>query len=151
MAFILFSPMGLIGLGERLLAPFRRYAEDVAAMAARAKPAAQPRAAAVPQDARTRRCSGDALLACRGVAKRFGGLVAVAGADLEVRARRLQALIGPNGAGKTTLFNVISGMYPPDAGEITLRGERVGRPRRPTAWSRAASPARSRSPTCSRA
>jgi ABC-type branched-subunit amino acid transport system ATPase component/ABC-type branched-subunit amino acid transport system permease subunit len=124
MAFILFSPMGLIGLGERLLAPFRRYAEDVAAMAARAKPVPNPE---LPRFLKTSNppVAGDVLLACQGVAKRFGGLVAVASADLEVHARRLQALIGPNGAGKTTLFNVISGMYPPDAGEIRLRGERV--------------------------
>jgi ABC-type branched-subunit amino acid transport system ATPase component/ABC-type branched-subunit amino acid transport system permease subunit len=124
MGFILFSPMGLIGLGERLLAPFRRYAEDVAAMAARARPAPNPE---LPPFLKTSNppVGGDVLLACRGVAKRFGGLVAVADADLEVHARRLQALIGPNGAGKTTLFNVVSGMYPPDAGEIRLRGERV--------------------------
>jgi branched-chain amino acid transport system ATP-binding protein len=124
MAFILFSPMGLIGLGERLLAPFRRYAEDVAAMAARARPVPNPE---LPSFLKTSNppAAGDVALACRGVGKRFGGLVAVADADLEVRARRLQALIGPNGAGKTTLFNVISGMYPPDAGEIRLRDERV--------------------------
>ena len=131
MAFILFSPMGLIGLGERLLAPFRRYAEDVAAMAARAKPAPNPE---LPSFLRTANppVTGEALLTCQGVGKRFGGLAAVAAVDLEVRARRLQALIGPNGAGKTTLFNVISGMYPPDAGEIRLRGERVdGLARRP--------------------
>ena len=125
MAFILFSPMGLIGLGERLLAPFRRQAEEVAAMASRAKPLPNPE---LPPFLTTTNSpvQNDVVLACRNVAKRFGGLVAVAGADLEVRARRLQALIGPNGAGKTTLFNVISGMYPPDAGEITLQGEQVG-------------------------
>ncbi|HYZ26380.1 MAG TPA: ATP-binding cassette domain-containing protein, partial [Geminicoccaceae bacterium] len=125
MAFILFSPMGLIGLGERLLAPFRRQAEDLAAMASRAKPLPNPE---LPPFLKTANppVQNDVVLACRNVAKRFGGLVAVAGADLEVRARRLQALIGPNGAGKTTLFNVISGMYPPDAGAITLQGEHVG-------------------------
>jgi branched-chain amino acid transport system ATP-binding protein len=125
MAFILFSPMGLIGLGERLLAPFRRQAEDVAAMASRAKPLPNPE---LPPFLKTANppVQNDVVLACRNVAKRFGGLAAVAGADLEVRARRLQALIGPNGAGKTTLFNVISGMYPPDAGEITLQGGQVG-------------------------
>jgi branched-chain amino acid transport system ATP-binding protein len=124
MAFILFSPMGLIGLGERLLAPFRRYAEDVAAMAARAKPMPNPE---LPPFLKTSNppVAGEVLLACQGVAKRFGGLVAIADADLEVHARRLRALIGPNGAGKTTLFNVISGLYAPDAGEIRLRGERV--------------------------
>jgi len=125
MAFILFSPMGLIGLGERLLAPFRRQAEDLAAMASRAKPLPNPE---LPPFLKTANppVQNDVVLACRNVAKRFGGLVAVAGADLEVRARRLQALIGPNGAGKTTLFNVISGMYPPDVGAITLQGEQVG-------------------------
>jgi branched-chain amino acid transport system ATP-binding protein len=124
MAFILFSPMGLIGLGERLLAPFRRYAEDVAAMAARAKPMPNPE---LPPFLKTSNppVAGDVLLACRRVSKRFGGLVAIADADLQVQARRLQALIGPNGAGKTTLFNIISGLYPPDGGEIRLRHERV--------------------------
>jgi branched-chain amino acid transport system ATP-binding protein len=124
MAFILFSPMGLIGLGERLLAPFRRYAEDVAAMAARAKPVPNPE---LPSFLKTSNppVSGDMLLDCQGVGKRFGGLAAVADADLEVHAHRLQALIGPNGAGKTTLFNVISGMFPPDTGEIRLHGQRV--------------------------
>ena len=93
-------------------------------MAARVKPAPNPE---LPPFLKSRNppAGGDVLLACRDVGKRFGGLVAVASADLEVHARRLQALIGPNGAGKTTLFNVISGMYPPDAGEIMLRGERV--------------------------
>src|SRR5690606_4564468 len=96
----------------------------IAAMAARARPVPDPvlppflKAANPP-------AGGHVALACHGVAKRFGGLVAVANADLEVRARGLQALIGPNGAGKTTLFNVISGMYPPDAGEIRLGDERV--------------------------
>ena len=125
MAFILFSPLGLIGLGERLLAPFRRSAEDLAAMAARAKPLPNP---APPPflESSNPLAPGDALLVCRDVGKRFGGLVAIASADLEIHARRLHALIGPNGAGKTTLFNVVSGMYPPDAGEIMLQGERVG-------------------------
>ncbi len=124
MAFILFSPMGLIGLGERLLAPFRRYAEDLAAMAARAKPLPNPELPPFLKRSNPP-APGEALLVCRDVAKRFGGLVAIASADLEVQARRLQALIGPNGAGKTTLFNVVSGMYPPDAGAIMLQGERV--------------------------
>ena len=42
------------------------------------------------------------------------------GVDLTLLDRRLHALIGPNGAGKTTLFNVVSGMYPPDAGNLVL-------------------------------
>ncbi|MGH6912737.1 MAG: ABC transporter permease subunit, partial [Geminicoccales bacterium] len=124
MAFILFSPMGLIGLGERLLAPFRRQAEEIAAMAARARPEPSPK---VPAFLRQGTADGaaPALLECRAVEKRFGGLRAVAAIDLAVMPERLQALIGPNGAGKTTLFNVISGLYPPDGGAILLRGARV--------------------------
>ena len=124
MAFILFSPMGLTGLGARLLAPFRREAEEIAAMAARARPEPRPE---VPPFLRSEGTDGaaQALLECRAVDKRFGGLRAVADATLAVMSPRLQALIGPNGAGKTTLFNVISGLYPPDSGQILLRGERV--------------------------
>jgi branched-chain amino acid transport system ATP-binding protein len=124
MAFILFSPMGLIGLGERLLAPFRRYAEDLAAMAARATPEPHPDLPAFLKGGNPP-AAGEVVLECRGVGKHFGGLTAVTDADLAAHARRLQALIGPNGAGKTTLFNVISGLYPPDAGTLTLRGERI--------------------------
>jgi len=62
------------------------------------------------------------LLAARGLRKAFGGLVAVAGVDLEVRAGEILSVIGPNGAGKTTLFNLLSGVYRPDAGSILYRG-----------------------------
>ncbi|MGO8997616.1 MAG: ABC transporter ATP-binding protein [Polyangiaceae bacterium] len=53
-----------------------------------------------------------------GVAKSFGGLRAVSDVSLAVRARSIFGLIGPNGAGKTTLFNLITGVYPSDAGTI---------------------------------
>jgi len=62
------------------------------------------------------------LLEVRGVTKRFGGLVAVDGIDLNVERREIVGLIGPNGAGKTTLFNVITGIYPPDEGSIKFDG-----------------------------
>src|SRR5262249_19669216 len=52
--------------------------------------------------------------------KRFGGIHAVDGIDLAVKDRTLHALIGPNGAGKTTAFNLLSGLFPPDAGQIEL-------------------------------
>jgi ABC-type branched-subunit amino acid transport system ATPase component len=59
-----------------------------------------------------------AILQVRDLAKRFGGLTAVAGLSFEVRRGEILGLIGPNGAGKSTTFNLIAGMYPPDAGEV---------------------------------
>ena len=122
MGFILFSPMGLIGLGGRLLAPLRRGRETAAAMAARVTP--EP-GQEVPAFLRRPDAGGGALLECRGVSKRFGEFTAVDGVDLTLLDRRLHALIGPNGAGKTTLFNVVSGMYPPDGGQLLLDGQRL--------------------------
>src|SRR5262249_59406328 len=70
---------------------------------------------------------GDAmsLLAAHGLAKRFGGLQAVAGLDLEVGRGEMLGLIGPNGAGKTTVFNLLSGFLTPDAGDIVLDGRSI--------------------------
>jgi len=53
----------------------------------------------------------------------FGGLAAVKDVSLALHAGELVGLIGPNGAGKTTLFNLVSGVYKPDAGDIVFRGE----------------------------
>ena len=58
------------------------------------------------------------MLEVRGLAKRFGGVVAVDGVSLSVGAREVHALIGPNGAGKTTLVALVSGALRADAGEI---------------------------------
>ena len=60
-----------------------------------------------------------------GVSRAFGGLQAVDGVALTVRAGERRALIGPNGAGKTTLFNLISGVMPLSAGRIALFGRDV--------------------------
>ena len=63
------------------------------------------------------------LLQCRDVAKRFGGLQALAGVTLDVRRGEILALVGPNGSGKSTLINMISGHYPLSGGEILLDGQ----------------------------
>lgn len=63
-----------------------------------------------------------AMLLARKVTKRFGGLVAVNGVDLDLEAGSIASIIGPNGAGKTTLFNVFTGIYPPDEGIVTFEG-----------------------------
>jgi len=52
----------------------------------------------------------------------FGGLAALSGLGFEVRDREIFALIGPNGAGKSTVFNVITGLYRPSRGRVTLEG-----------------------------
>src|SRR5690606_27906750 len=58
------------------------------------------------------------MLEVSGLTKRFGGLLAVSDATLQVPRGRIAALIGPNGAGKTTLFAMIAGFVAPDAGSV---------------------------------
>jgi branched-chain amino acid transport system ATP-binding protein len=68
-------------------------------------------------------------LQLRGLRKTFSGLVAIADLDLEVAEGEILSIIGPNGAGKTTLFNLITGLYAPDGGELLLHGDSiVGQP-----------------------
>jgi branched-chain amino acid transport system ATP-binding protein len=62
-----------------------------------------------------------ALFEARAVTKRFGGLTAVHRVDFALESG-IASIIGPNGAGKTTLFNVFTGLYAPDEGEVTFRG-----------------------------
>ncbi len=65
------------------------------------------------------------LLELVGVDKSFGGLNVIHSLDLAVEEGEIVSVIGPNGAGKTTLFNVITGVYRPDAGEILLDGKSI--------------------------
>ena len=65
------------------------------------------------------------ILKVRNLRKRFGGLVAVAGLDFDLRAGEILGLIGPNGAGKTTTFNIIAGTYDADEGEVRFAGESI--------------------------
>ena len=71
--------------------------------------------------------SAGPLLELDGVTRRFGGLTAVQGVSFHVVEREIVGLIGPNGAGKTTLFNVITGVYRPQEGQVRVRGERIDR------------------------
>lgn len=64
-------------------------------------------------------------LIVREVKKSFGGVLACNGPSLEASTGMIHAIIGPNGAGKTTLINLISGVYPPDAGQVLLNGEDI--------------------------
>jgi len=63
-----------------------------------------------------------ALLEIHDLKKTFGGLKAIEGLDLHVDEGEIVSIIGPNGAGKTTLFNVVSGLFPVDEGEILFDG-----------------------------
>ncbi|MFQ6022622.1 MAG: ABC transporter ATP-binding protein [Acidiferrobacterales bacterium] len=65
------------------------------------------------------------LLVSRDLTKRFGGLVAVDTLNLEARRNEILGLIGPNGSGKTTFFNVMTGIYPTDEGQITFDGNDI--------------------------
>jgi ABC-2 type transport system ATP-binding protein len=67
---------------------------------------------------------------CRGLQKRYGDVVAVAGIDLEVRAGECFGLLGPNGAGKTTTVEILEGLLDADGGEVEILGLRWGRDER---------------------
>jgi ABC-type sugar transport system ATPase subunit len=67
----------------------------------------------------------DPVLELRGIAKRFGGVTALDGVGLAFRPGEVHALVGENGAGKSTLIKIVSGVHPPDAGEVLLDGRPV--------------------------
>lgn len=64
----------------------------------------------------------DTLLEARGVGKRFGGVQALKDVSITIRKGEVYGLIGPNGAGKTTFFNVLTGLYPRDGGQVLFNG-----------------------------
>jgi branched-chain amino acid transport system ATP-binding protein len=63
------------------------------------------------------------LLELQSVSKSFGGLRVIEELDLHVDEGEIVSVIGPNGAGKTTLFNIVTGLYRPDEGDILFQGE----------------------------
>jgi ABC-2 type transport system ATP-binding protein len=68
----------------------------------------------------------NAAISCSGLKKHYGDVKAVDGLDLEVRAGECFGMLGPNGAGKTTTIEILEGLTPPDAGEVTILGRRWG-------------------------
>src|ERR1041384_4304929 len=101
--FIVFSPTGLVGVAERVLSPFRKRAVEAAAMAGRAITQDAPLPAALAD----RQSPDGPVLIARELAKSFGGIHAVANAEIIVQPKTLHALIGPNGAGKTDRKSVV--------------------------------------------
>jgi len=69
--------------------------------------------------------TSEPLLEVRSLTKRFGGVVALDHVDLAVEEGRIKGLIGPNGAGKSTLFNVVTGVFAADTGEMRFCGRRI--------------------------
>jgi branched-chain amino acid transport system ATP-binding protein/sulfate-transporting ATPase len=69
--------------------------------------------------------SAPPLLRASGLARRFGGVVALEDLDLEVRRGEILGLIGPNGSGKTTFFNAVTGIYPASAGRVEFDGRDI--------------------------
>jgi ABC-2 type transport system ATP-binding protein len=67
----------------------------------------------------------ETVLAIRGLVKRFGDTIAVAGIDLSVDAGSFYGIVGPNGAGKTTTLSMVTGLLRPDAGTVTVHGVNV--------------------------
>ena len=119
-AFIVFSPTGLVGLYERLTARWRKVVDGDAAMSARLAGTV-----ALPAFLRPPPVGDAVVLEAQGLVKQFGGIQAVRDMSLRVRDRTLHALIGPNGAGKTTAFNLISGLFTPDQGTVRLAGQAI--------------------------
>ena len=91
------------------------------------------------------------VLELEGVSLSFGGLKVVDRLDIDVEEGSIVSVIGPNGAGKTTLFNLITGIYDPDEGDIRLDGRSIAglQPHRsPPVASRARSRRSASSSTC---
>jgi len=110
-AFVMFSPNGIVGVFQRLFGLARRDPMGAGVTT----PSAGAPAPATAE--RSPRPQGEALLEVEDLAKHFGALAAVDGVSLAVPRGELRSIIGPNGAGKTTLFNVLTGLLPADRGQ----------------------------------
>jgi branched-chain amino acid transport system ATP-binding protein len=114
-AFVLYSPGGLVGIWATLSKRFWPAPEESAAMSRRKIYDGLPLPAFLTPEGLK-----GTVLQVEGVSKSFGGIRAVTNASLQIGAGEIHALIGPNGAGKTTLFNLVSGLFPTDNGTIRL-------------------------------
>jgi branched-chain amino acid transport system permease protein len=118
---VVFAPTGLAGIPDQLF----RLVDRV-----RSKRTHQQRVLGVfePRDAGTERVGS--AVGISGISMAFRGLKALSDIKLDVPRNQIRGLVGPNGSGKTTLFNVISGLYRPTAGSVSIDGVRSNR-RRP--------------------
>ena len=119
-AFVLYSPGGLVGIWATISRRLWPAPEEAAAMSKRRIYSGLP----LPGFLRPEGLEGT-VLEVEGISKTFGGIRAVSNASLQVQAGEIHALIGPNGAGKTSLFNLISGLFPANSGTIRLDGRDI--------------------------
>jgi branched-chain amino acid transport system permease protein len=116
----------MIVFGVLLVVLLQRAREGIMPLVVRYFPAPRkslPAAPALPR--RIRPATGETLLEVKSVRKAFGGLVAVNDLSFAMSGGEILGLIGPNGAGKSTVFNLVTGVMPPNAGEVHFRGERI--------------------------
>jgi ABC-type branched-subunit amino acid transport system ATPase component/ABC-type branched-subunit amino acid transport system permease subunit len=118
--FVIFSPTGLVGIWDTLQRRWRPPAEEGAAMSRRKIHEGLPLPSFLQPQLRP-----GVVLEVAGVDKHFGGIRAVSHASLAIESGQVHALIGPNGAGKTTTFNVVSGLFAPEAGRVSLHGSAI--------------------------
>jgi ABC-type branched-subunit amino acid transport system ATPase component len=116
-ALMLFSVV--VGLPEGLMG----FAAGALARLFRVEPAGLPEPAPLDGVLPKRPAEGATLLELSALHRHFGGVKAVDGVSLVVRAGTIHGLIGPNGSGKSTLVNVLSGLYRPTSGTMLLRGK----------------------------
>ena len=119
MVLILFAPFGLDGAISAAWTSMRVRLGLAPRRVAGSRLHEMGRVASASAEGALDRVEG-AALQVDAVVKTFGGVVALGGVDLKVRAGSTCALVGPNGSGKTTLVNVISGFYPSDSGSVQI-------------------------------
>jgi branched-chain amino acid transport system ATP-binding protein len=122
-AFVMFSPNGIVGAVQRLLG--RQQHAEPTPRAVASSPASREVVSRTAAPEAGAAADGERLLDVDRVTKHFGGLAAVSGASFQVRRGELRSVIGPNGAGKTTLFNVLTGLLPADGGEARFNGDAI--------------------------
>jgi ABC-type branched-subunit amino acid transport system ATPase component/ABC-type branched-subunit amino acid transport system permease subunit len=128
MAFILFSPNGIMGILAGVRSRLRKNGagEESGEVAL---PTVASASADPARENSARRTDpallGEEIFRTEGVTKRFGALAAVDGVSISVRKGELRSVIGPNGAGKTTFFNTLTGNLPKDGGKVFFKGQDI--------------------------
>lgn len=122
--FVIFSPRGIVSIKDIIMQRLRKPVEESSAMSRRKIYDGLP----LPGFLRPIKVH-ESTLSVASIVKTFGGLKAVNQVDLVVGDCPIHALIGPNGAGKTTTFNIVSGQFTPDSGNVELNGVSIqGKP-----------------------